>query len=98
MKMVLLMYLEEDEETVEEILESRGVVAFSSLEMQGHGAGEPGWYGEVPPYRSRMVFAVLPDQAARGLLGAIRDARGVADPSHPIHAVQLAVEDMAECR
>lgn len=97
MKMVVLMFLEDDEPVVTRMLERLAIVSFSSLELEGHGAGAPGWYGEVAPYQSRMIFVVLPEPRARELLRAVREVRGVADPEHPIHAVQMAVEETADC-
>ena len=97
MKMVVLMYLEDDESIVLRLLDRLEIVSFSSLELEGHGAGTPGWYGEVAPYQSRMVFVVLPAPKARELLDAVSGVRGISDPDHPIHAVQLAVEETADC-
>jgi len=97
MKMVLLMYLSDDESRVLELLDRLEVTAFSRLGMEGRGAGIPGWYGEVAPYRSGMIFVLLPDDRARELLEAVRRMEDVADPDHPVHAVALAVEETANC-
>ncbi|NIP58657.1 MAG: hypothetical protein GWM92_10210 [Gemmatimonadetes bacterium] len=95
MKMVVLMYLEDDEEVVTDLLADEGVVAFSRMKMEGHGEGGPGWYGGVAPYRSRMVFAVVGDRCAGRLLGAVRSLGGTADPDHPVRAVEIALEETA---
>ena len=97
MKMILLMYLEDDEPAVDRLLEEHEVTAFSRVNLEGHGQGMPtGWYGEVAPYRSRMAFTLLPEGRAAELLGAVRECSDCLDPRHPIHAVQLAVEATAD--
>ena len=96
MKLIMLLYLEDDEPVVDRLLEEHRVAAFSRLPLEGHGAGVPaGWYGEISPYRSKMVFTFVPAEGAEDLMGAVRDASGLQDPRHPIHAVQVAVEGMA---
>ncbi|HEU4464299.1 MAG TPA: hypothetical protein VFS53_04570 [Gemmatimonadota bacterium] len=97
MKLVLLMYLEEDEPCVARLLEERGVEAFSRLPLEGHGPGREGWRGVVPAYRSRMVLAVVPEATAANLIQAVRDCRGIEDPAHPVRAVQVAIEEVANC-
>ncbi|MGD2070261.1 MAG: hypothetical protein PVI57_16415 [Gemmatimonadota bacterium] len=97
MKMVLLMYLEDDEAAVDRMLEEHRVTAFSRVNLEGHGKGQPaGWYGQVAPYRSRMVFTLLPEERAAELLEAVAKCSECLDPRHPIHAVLLAVEDTAD--
>ena len=92
-KMILLMYLEEDEPAVDRLLEEHRVTAFSRVNLEGHGGGRPvGWYGEVAPYRSRMVFTLVPEERAEELLEAVGRCSGCLDPRHPIHAVMLGVE------
>ena len=97
MKMVILMYLREDERCVDRMLAAGGVGTFSRLPIEGHGPGARGWYGEVAPYDSRMVMAVVEPEIASGILSAVEECRGVADPGHPIRAVQLDVEHVASC-
>jgi hypothetical protein len=97
MRLVLLMYLEEDEKCVDRLLEEQGVEAFSRLPVEGHGPGEKGWRGEVPAFRSRMVMAVVPEVTASRLLEAVEECRGMVDPAHPVRAVQVAVERTAAC-
>lgn len=96
MKMVVLMYLEDDDAIVADLLEELKITTFSRMTMEGHGSGVPGWHGEVAPYRSAMVFAVLPDRTADALLDAVGAVQDVADPGHPLHAVKLDVEDVAD--
>ena len=47
MKLVLLMYLEEDEKCVDRLLVEQGVDTFSRLPLEGHGQGGKGWRGNV---------------------------------------------------
>lgn len=97
MKLILLMYLEDDEKTVERLLEEHGVSAFSRFPLEGHGQGRPsGWYGRVAPYRSRMVFTAVPEERANDLMEAVARCRGCKDSRHPVHALQLAVERSTE--
>jgi hypothetical protein len=94
-KLVAVLYLEDDEKVVEELLEEAGIGTFSRFDMEGHGAGVPGWYGHVPTYRSRLLFTWVAPEQAQALLSAVAGARGVQDTSHPIHALQIDVESMA---
>lgn len=96
MKIVTLLYLEDDEPVVEKILRRTGVVAFSRLDVEGHGRGTPGWDGSVTPYRSNLIFALMDGNQARELLDAVRTAKGVEDSAHPIHAFQVDIEEMAQ--
>ncbi len=99
MKMVILMYLEDDEACVTRLLAEEGVEAFNRLSIEGFAPGsQRGWYGEVAPYESQMILSLLPDEAAASLMEAVSSCRGVEDPRHPIRAVQLAVEQTAACR
>lgn len=93
MKLVFVLYLEEDEALVMKGFRELGVSVFSRLDLEGrHGAGAAGWYGEVPPYRSQMVFAVFPDQEADALLEAVRHWPTGQDAAHPVRAFQVDVE------
>lgn len=92
MKLVFLTYLEDDDELVTRQLQKEGVPVFSRLPLEGHGAGARGWYGEVAPYRSRMVFSVLPDEEATRLLAAVEGWPDGQDPKHPVRAFQVDVE------
>ena len=69
MKLVILLYLEEDDAVVAELLERHDVAVYSRLPLEGHGTGMPGWYGEVAPYSSSMVFTILDAASANELLG-----------------------------
>ncbi|MCL7927693.1 MAG: hypothetical protein M8841_07895, partial [marine benthic group bacterium] len=69
MKMMLLTYLEGDEECVERLLRTLGVQMYSQISMEGHGTGSTaGWYGETAPYRSRMVFSFMSEAQATRVL------------------------------
>jgi hypothetical protein len=92
MKMILLLHLEDDEALVSRLLKDHGVVAWSRLPLEGHGSGAAGWYGEAAPYRSRMAFTVVPEDRATHLREAVKSLEGLADPEHPVHALQMQVE------
>ena len=98
LKLVLIMYLEEDEGCVNGLLSEQDVGIFSRLSMEGlaRGAGS-GWYGVGLPYQSRLIMSLLPIEQADALMAAVARCRGVQDPRHPIRAVQLAVERSAAC-
>ena len=98
MKLVLLMYLQEDQKCVNRLLGDLGVQAFSRLSVEGHGPGSTvGWTGEIQPYQSQLVMAVLPDDQASTLMRAVADCKGVEDPRHPIRAALLSVEQFTCC-
>lgn len=97
MKLVILMYLEEDEGCVQELLHESDVPVFSRLSMEGIGPGAPSWYGGPTPYESRMAFTIVSDERAADVLAAVGTARGCLDERHPVRAIQLAIEDTAAC-
>jgi hypothetical protein len=97
MKLVLLMYLEDDEKCVDRLLGEQGVDAFSRVSLEGRGQGGKGWRGSVAAYRSQMVIAVVPEEMATRLVQAVEECRGIVDPAHPIRAVVVAVERVAAC-
>jgi hypothetical protein len=98
MKLVLLMYLQEDQKCVNRLLGDLGVQAYSRLSVEGHGPGSPvGWSGEIQPYQSQLVFAILPDEHAAKLMHAVGGCKGVQDPRHPIRATLLDVEQFTCC-
>lgn len=92
MKLVILMYLEDDSGCVEGLLAEHEVAAYSELSVEGHGLGTAGWYGKVAPYRSRMLLAFLAAAKADELIAAVATCTGCKDPTHPIHAWQVDVE------
>ena len=92
MKLVFLTYLEDDDALVTRELASLGVPVFSRLPLEGHGQGVRGWYGDVAPYRSTMVFVVVPDEEAARLLEAVERWPAGQDPRHPVRAFQVDVE------
>ena len=96
MKLIALLYLEEDQAVVARLLKTHGVIAYSRLPLEGHGGGTPGWYGEVAPYASSMAFTLVEETKASELLQAVREVTDVTDPMHPIHAMQVAVEELAD--
>lgn len=98
MKLVMLMYLEEDQACVKELVERVGVSVYSRLEVEGRGEGTPGWLGRVPAYASQITMAVVDDDTAADLLEAVRTQEGCQDARHPVRAVQLPVEASAACR
>jgi len=96
MKMVLLMYLEDDRGCVEKLLADHQVPVFTEMDAEGHRPGRgPGWYGRSAPYASSMVVAIVPDDRAQELLTAVEECTGLEDARHPIHAYQLGVERAA---
>ena len=97
MKLVMILYLEEDEACVDRLLAEQGVGAFSRLPLEGHGPGARGWRGDVPAYRSRLVLTVTEEETAARLLHAVEECRGMQDPTHPVRAVQVPVERVASC-
>ena len=98
MKMMLLTYLEGDEECVERLLKEIGVGTYSQMSMEGHSGGPAaGWYGEAAPFRSRMVFAFVSKEQSDDVLAAVRSCTGVEDPGHPIRAFELDVARTAAC-
>jgi len=92
MKLVILMYLEDDEPGVHALLGDHEVAAYSELPVEGHGAGTAGWYGQVAPYRSRMLMVFLSAAKADELTAAVAACSGCKDSAHPIHAWQVDVE------
>lgn len=101
MKLVMLMYLEEDEACVNRVVTELGVPMVTHLCVEGTEARSRGqsrgWYGATAPYQSRMTLAVVNDEMSERLLDAVRGCEGIQDPRHPIRAVQLAVEGTAAC-
>ena len=98
MKMMLLTYLEGDEECVERLLKQLNVQMYSQISMEGHGKGSTaGWYGETAPYRSGMVFSFMSEETASRVLEEVRACTGVEDPRHPIRAFELDVSRSSAC-
>jgi hypothetical protein len=98
MKLVTMLYLEDDRKCVERFLSDLEVETYSELEIEGHGpGGHAGWYREAPPYRSHMVFAFVDDDLAGRILEAVRRCTAVKDPRHPIRAFLLDVQAAASC-
>jgi hypothetical protein len=97
MKIVILMFLEGDGPTVERLLSEAGVTAYSNVAVEGHGGGQAGgWYGQAVPFRSRTVFAMVDELKAKGLLEAVENTNDTEDPRHPIHAVQVCVDQAVQ--
>jgi hypothetical protein len=98
MKLVILTYLEGDEKCVERLLDELDVRTFSQMPVEGHGpAGSGGWYGAGAPYRSGLILVFDDDEQATAILAGVQACTAVEDPSHPIRAFQLGVEDAAAC-
>lgn len=99
MKLVILMYLREDEDCVGRLLSETRVPVYSRMEMEGIAkSAMGGWYGESAPFSSEMIVAVVPDDVAAAVLEGVAECRGVQDPRHPIRALQLPVERETSCR
>lgn len=98
MKLVLLMYLKDDEKCVARLLKEQAIATYSRLALEGHGPGSAsGWSGEIQPYESQLIMSVLPDEQAAALVDAIAQCTGVQDPRHPIRAALLDVERFTCC-
>lgn len=95
MKLVVVMYLEEDAPAVRRLLTRQGVEVFSEVEVRGHGSGAPGLYGDVAPYRSGMLMTFLPPREAEALMEAIGECEGCEAVDHPVRAWQMDVERSA---
>jgi len=93
MKLVLLLYLEEDGPAVTKLLLDQGISAYSRLPIEGHGEGKAGgWFGDIATHNSKMIFSVVSDEDADALCGAVKGAT-VHDANHPIHLAKLSLED-----
>ena len=98
MKLVFLMYLEEDQKCVDRLLKERQISAFSRIPVEGHGPGSAaGWSGEIQPYDSQIIMTVVEDAQAEALVRAVGNCTGVEDPRHPIRAVLMNVEQFTCC-
>jgi hypothetical protein len=95
MKLVILMFLEDDTPNVERLLAEHHLMAYSEVPIEGHGVGTAGWYGKVAPYASRMLVVFLSSEKAGELLAAVSACTACKDPNHPIHAWQVDVEKVA---
>jgi len=92
MKIVLLLYLEEDGPAVTKLLSDQGISAYSRLPVEGHGQGKAGgWYGDIATHSSKMIFSIVSDEEAHALVDAVQGV-AVQDAAHPIHAAQLQLE------
>lgn len=99
MKLVMLMFLEEDAKCVNRLLSELKVETFSRLPLEGHGPGSSaGWSGQIQPYKSQMVMSILPDEQAISLMRAVDSCTGVEDPRHPIRAALMDVEKFSCCQ
>ncbi len=92
MKLVILMHLEDDADGVEQMLAHHEVAAYTELPVLGHGSGAQGWYGEVAPYRSRMLLAFLEEDKAGELIDSVETCTACKHPQHPMHAWVVDVE------
>lgn len=97
MKLLILLYLEDDDACVTRMLSAQGVPVFSRMSVEGVGPGAPGWYGETAPYASRMILALVEPELAESVLHAVHHGSGLKDSRHPIHAVKLDVEGATAC-
>ncbi len=98
MKLVMLTYLEGDEKCVDRLLDELKVQAFSRMPVEGHGpSGSAGWYGAGAPYRSGLILVFTEDEKAAAILAGVQACKAVEDPSHPIRAFLMGVENAAAC-
>ena len=92
MKLVILMYLSDDDESVQGMLRREGIDSYSRIPLEGHGSGAAGWYGLVAPYSSAMIVSMLPDDRADSLVRTIAACDECEDPEHPVHAIVIDIE------
>ena len=98
MKLVLLMFLEDDEKCVNRLLGEQKIAMYSRLPVEGHGPGSAaGWTGEIQPFQSQIIMTILPDEQASALMEAVGSCTGVEDPRHPIRAALFDVEQFTCC-
>jgi len=96
MKLVLLLYLEGDGPAVTKLLLEQGISAYSRLPIEGLGVGKAGgWYGDIATHTSKMIFAVVSDEEADSLLGAVKEVK-IQDTGHHIHLAKLKLEDWVQ--
>jgi hypothetical protein len=92
MKLLLLLYLEQDGPTVTKLLTSQGIDAYSRVNIEGQGGEKAqGVFGGRAPHASKMIFAVVTGEQGESLRQALREAE-VQDANHPIHVAQLGLE------
>ena len=92
MKLIALLYLEEDEAQVERLLKDTGIETWSEMPLEGHGTGGAGWYGTVAPYASHLTFSVVEDGLAGEIMAAVAALGTATDSLRPIHALQIPVD------
>lgn len=101
MKLVMLLYLEEDEGCVTDFAREVDVPVMTRVSVEGTevAAATPGWYRGLPvTHASRMAIAILPGREAGQLMAAVAGGGGaLAARRHPVHAFQLPIEAAATC-
>jgi hypothetical protein len=96
MKLVVLMFLEDDAASVRRLLQSQKVATYSELSVRGHGQGTAGWYGDVAPFQSSLYMVFLPDDEALNLMAAVENLPVTRDKRRPIRAWQMDVESAVQ--
>lgn len=98
MKLIGIMNLDKDRPAVRKIFEKTGVQIYSETEISGHTVStieKYGWWPstDVPVYSS-LCFAIIPDEQADEIMGAISRLSAEDDTGHPIRAFLVDVERM----
>lgn len=96
MKLVVLMFLEDDAQAVRKLLQAQKVATYSELSVRGHGQGTAGWYGDVAPFKSSLYMVFLPQDEADSLMGAVASLPPTTDQRRPIRAWQMDVESSVQ--
>jgi hypothetical protein len=96
MKLVVLMFLEDDAATVRKLLQSQKVATYSELSVRGHGQGTAGWYGDVAPFKSSLYMVFMPNEEAQNLMHAVENLPPTRDKQRPIRAWQMDVESSVQ--
>jgi hypothetical protein len=99
MKLIAIMSLAEDKESVRGLMEKSGVQIYSETAILGHSTSTVegyGWFSSKAeaPYYSTLCFAALPDERAGEILAAITRLNDEKTSDHPIRAFQVGIEKM----
>lgn len=99
MKLVAVMSIDSNRDTLHELYKEHAIRVFSEIDIQGHyhenaaSTSDIGWFGR--PSRSAystLTWAFVSDQEAEAFMEAIAGFNATHDPAHPIRAFQMDVE------
>jgi hypothetical protein len=99
MKLLGVMSLQEDKNTIKELFKEHQIQLFSELNIAGHTSAtikEFGWFTTKTdlPYYSTLCFAIIPEDQADTLMSEIGKRFEEDTTGHPIRAFQVDVERM----